>query len=236
VLFTNPGNSVLGMSNFKDTILDDEAMSLLDTDSAPYTASYKPDDPAGLAKLDGRDLYGTWTLQITDTSRNKQVGTLVNWTLIVDYAPIAAPASLSAGTGQQGVSAAPTTDQPVSVFAGLVMNGNNTSGDAVNATAGLSDVNVAGHSDSLISAAYASPTGLSDPGRSNLVYGGPNGPGIAPATGTAIPRTRRPIAATTAAISVSTPALDQAIEALQLDTPAAILVPDLVRPHRRRSG
>jgi hypothetical protein len=51
------------------------------------------------------------------SDRNKQVGTLVEWTLAVDYAPIVAPASLGVATapgiGQQVTPRAAATDRPL---------------------------------------------------------------------------------------------------------------------------
>ncbi len=75
-LFTDVG----GMSdNFTDTTLDDEAGQSITEGSAPFTGSFRPE--GSLADFDGKDIGGTWTLEVTDDWEN-DVGTLESWCLI----------------------------------------------------------------------------------------------------------------------------------------------------------
>ncbi len=82
-LFTNVGESGV---NFEDTVLDDEASVSITEGSAPFTGSYRPE--GSLAELSGRNISGTWTLEITDDSQ-RFTGTLNSWSLIADLADIA---------------------------------------------------------------------------------------------------------------------------------------------------
>ena len=82
-LFTNVGESGV---NFEDTVLDDEAPVSITEGSAPFTGSYRPE--GNLAELDGQNIYGTWTLEITDDSQRFS-GTLNSWSLIADLANVA---------------------------------------------------------------------------------------------------------------------------------------------------
>lgn len=82
-LFTDVGGSG---DNFEDTILDDEASTSIANGSAPFAGSYKPEGK--LSDLNGRNIFGTWTLEITDDSWLSS-GTLNSWSLIVDVADIA---------------------------------------------------------------------------------------------------------------------------------------------------
>lgn len=66
--------------NFRGTILDDEASRPLSLGSAPFVGSYKPAQT--LSTLYGRNMSGTWTLQVyDDVGRN--VGRLNSWSLII---------------------------------------------------------------------------------------------------------------------------------------------------------
>jgi subtilisin-like proprotein convertase family protein len=79
-LFTDVGG--LG-DNFTDTILDDEAPLLITGGSAPFTGTYRPE--GRLSDLIGKDIHGTWTLEVTDDSLLSS-GTLNSWSLFVDVA------------------------------------------------------------------------------------------------------------------------------------------------------
>ena len=79
-LFSDVGGNGDG---FYDTILDDEATTLIQDGSAPFSGSYRP--IGDLSLLEGELLTGTWTLEIAD-DRNNEVGTLLNWSLIVEHA------------------------------------------------------------------------------------------------------------------------------------------------------
>ncbi len=79
-LFTDVG----GLSdNFTDTILDDEAGMSITEGSAPFTGTYRPEGK--LSELIGRDVHGTWTLEVTDDSILNS-GTLNHWSVIVTVA------------------------------------------------------------------------------------------------------------------------------------------------------
>ncbi len=64
--------------NFRNTILDDQALVNIGQGSAPFPGSYLPEQP--LSAFNGQDAQGTWTLRITDLASG-QVGTLRNWQL-----------------------------------------------------------------------------------------------------------------------------------------------------------
>ena len=74
-------------AHLTNTMFSDSASSLISTGSAPYTGIFKPTDPAGLAKLIGKNLAGTWTLHVTDTAAGV-AGTLVSWSLATSSAVI----------------------------------------------------------------------------------------------------------------------------------------------------
>jgi large repetitive protein len=73
-------------ANFTDTVFDDSAKTSIAAGTAPFTGSYQPiglsEVPVmpGLSSLIGKVADGTWTLQITNTSRTT-AGVLVNWSL-----------------------------------------------------------------------------------------------------------------------------------------------------------
>ena len=64
--------------NFTDTVFDDNAAMPIDKGIAPFNASYRPVD--GLAALKGKQLRGTWTLEVVDSSTGN-VGTIDSWSL-----------------------------------------------------------------------------------------------------------------------------------------------------------
>jgi subtilisin-like proprotein convertase family protein len=68
--------------NFLDTILDDEAAVSIFSGTAPFTGSYRPEDP--LSAFDGEDPNGVWQLQVTD-DQGGDAGTLSLWQLYVTY-------------------------------------------------------------------------------------------------------------------------------------------------------
>ena len=77
-LFTDVGG--LG-DNFADTILDSDADLPLTEGSAPFAGTYRPE--GNLSDLVGKDVHGTWTLEVTDDSALSS-GTLNHWSVIVD--------------------------------------------------------------------------------------------------------------------------------------------------------
>jgi subtilisin-like proprotein convertase family protein len=66
-------------ANFTDTILDDQAFDPITTAGAPFTGRFRPAE--ALAALAGKELRGTWTLEVTDGTGNN-AGTLVSWALL----------------------------------------------------------------------------------------------------------------------------------------------------------
>ena len=52
--------------NFIDTIFDSEAAESITSGQAPYTGSYRPE--GNLAELYGKEMSGTWTLEVTFTA------------------------------------------------------------------------------------------------------------------------------------------------------------------------
>ena len=73
-------------ADFNDTVLDDEASVSIVDGSAPFSSIFKPE--GRLADFDGKNIYGTWTLEVTDDS-NGTSGTLNSWSLITDLTDIA---------------------------------------------------------------------------------------------------------------------------------------------------
>ena len=74
-LFTRIGG---GGDNFTGTIFDSEAATPIAAGLAPYTGRFRPQD--SLAPLYGRDVRGTWRLEVTDSS-SIDTGSLTNFTL-----------------------------------------------------------------------------------------------------------------------------------------------------------
>jgi len=86
-LFTNRPSSL--EYDVTDATFDDSAAAMIPTSSssAPYTGTWKPEDPAGLAKLIGEQAQGTWLLNVVDDNSSDSFGaTLVRWSLDVDAA------------------------------------------------------------------------------------------------------------------------------------------------------
>jgi subtilisin-like proprotein convertase family protein len=81
-LFTDVGGS---QDDFNDTILDDQALQAITEGSAPFTGSYRPEE--SLDALIGKDINGSWALEITDDSWFGS-GTLNSWSLTIDKADI----------------------------------------------------------------------------------------------------------------------------------------------------
>ncbi len=70
--------------NFHNTILDDEATVSITSGAAPFTGRFRP--MGSLAVLDGMNIAGTWTLEITDDA-TADTGTLNAWSLFIDVDP-----------------------------------------------------------------------------------------------------------------------------------------------------
>jgi subtilisin-like proprotein convertase family protein len=81
-LFTDVGGS---QDDFIDTILDDQALQSITEGAAPFTGSYRPE--GSLDALVGKDIQGSWVLEITDDSWFGS-GTLNSWSLTIDKADV----------------------------------------------------------------------------------------------------------------------------------------------------
>lgn len=67
--------------NFTGTRLDDDAGASVRTATAPFTGRFRPEHP--LFVFNGKGPNGTWTLEVTDDTRNGLKGTLVSWSLTI---------------------------------------------------------------------------------------------------------------------------------------------------------
>ena len=52
--------------NFTNTVFDDEAATAIGAGAAPFTGSFRPEEP--LSAFDGKPVNGTWTLRIADVA------------------------------------------------------------------------------------------------------------------------------------------------------------------------
>ena len=114
-------------NNFTRTILDDEAAQSISAGTAPFTGSFRPEQP--LSRFDGQSARGTWQLRVQDWYRGDQ-GLINGWSLVVDPVEPNLPPVVNdqtftiaenspAGTGVGTVSASdPNTDE--SLTFGLV--------------------------------------------------------------------------------------------------------------------
>ncbi|MFC1635926.1 M4 family metallopeptidase [Planctomycetota bacterium] len=67
-------------SDFRDTVIDDDAILSISEGIAPFTGSYQPEQPLTLRNLYGTNIEGMWTLEITDDKLNER-GILNSWSL-----------------------------------------------------------------------------------------------------------------------------------------------------------
>ncbi len=81
-LFSGIGGS---SDNFDNTIFDNEALQSIADGTAPFAGSYRPE--GDLDTLIGKEIHGTWTLEITDDGWNSS-GTLESWSLITELANV----------------------------------------------------------------------------------------------------------------------------------------------------
>jgi subtilisin-like proprotein convertase family protein len=70
-------------ANFTNTVLNDEAASPIATGSAPFTGTFRPEQP--LAAFQGRPAAGTWTLRVSDQAAGN-VGSIVGFEVEITYA------------------------------------------------------------------------------------------------------------------------------------------------------
>jgi uncharacterized delta-60 repeat protein len=90
----------LDRDNFTNTVLDDEANQSISAGSAPFTGSFRPEEP--LSAFDGFDPNGVWTLKIQDTF-DTEGGQLNAWSLA-----ISGPSEPSAVSGPDGTYSFPS--------------------------------------------------------------------------------------------------------------------------------
>jgi subtilisin-like proprotein convertase family protein len=89
-------------SNFTNTTFDDEAMISIKNGIAPYTGSFKPEQP--LSTYDVKEVTGNWILKVQDDAVS-QVGTLQNWCITINYF------DLSVGIAETSIEKAIMLDQ-----------------------------------------------------------------------------------------------------------------------------
>ena len=82
VLVSNPGGTNNFRDNFTNTTFDDEAATEINSGTAPYTGSFRPESPALLSALDGTVANGTWQLRVHDF-QSPDEGTLTGWSLTI---------------------------------------------------------------------------------------------------------------------------------------------------------
>ncbi len=83
-LITDRGSSL--EFDITEATFDDDAEVIMPILSsyAPYTGTWKPEDPMGLARLNGEDANGIWQLNVVDDSSSASGGArLVSWSLDV---------------------------------------------------------------------------------------------------------------------------------------------------------
>ncbi len=72
--------------NYTNTVFDDAAAVSITTGTAPFTGTYRPQQP--LSVLNGKQALGNWTLHITDDA-NTDEGNLLNWSVeLCSNAPV----------------------------------------------------------------------------------------------------------------------------------------------------
>jgi subtilisin-like proprotein convertase family protein len=83
-LFTEVGGNG---DHFTNTILDGDVGTSITSGTAPFTGTFRPEGNLNL--FDGQMLAGQWRLEVTD-DQNQQTGTLVSWSITIEYQPPAA--------------------------------------------------------------------------------------------------------------------------------------------------
>jgi subtilisin-like proprotein convertase family protein len=71
-------------NNFTDTIFDDEADTPIGSGSAPFTGSFRPEQPLSAAA--GINATGDWVLEVVDDA-GQDTGSLDDWMLMLTYPP-----------------------------------------------------------------------------------------------------------------------------------------------------
>lgn len=73
--------------NLTDATFDDDAAAILSILSGdePYTGRWRPQEAGGLALLNGREVFGTWLLNVIDSTNSNTGGSnLIRWSLDID--------------------------------------------------------------------------------------------------------------------------------------------------------
>ena len=81
-LFANIGSF---HDNFTNTTFDDSASVSIDSASAPYTGTFRPEE--SLAAFNNENAQGTWTLEVEDDSSG-DVGVLNSWSITIKTAGV----------------------------------------------------------------------------------------------------------------------------------------------------
>src|SRR5262249_34412066 len=95
----------LSGDNFTNTLLDDTAATFIGDGTAPFTGSFRPEEPRAAFK--GKNARGTWQLWAED-QQAQDSGKINSWSLIIDAAASATAASLSDLDGVKGMEEAAT--------------------------------------------------------------------------------------------------------------------------------
>ncbi len=116
-LITPAGTSILlsdqrgdDGDNYEQTVFDDEAEASIAAGLPPFTGSFRPEKPLGLA--DGINAAGDWKLKVVDLGPT-DFGTIDDWTLLLSYA------------GACGVSAVHEDETPTDGCSGTGAGGAN---------------------------------------------------------------------------------------------------------------
>lgn len=78
-------------NNFINTVFDDQALTAIGGGGAPFTGSFRPEDP--LSVFNGQDAFGIWTLSISDQA-GLDSGALYAWSLNISSNPVPEPATM----------------------------------------------------------------------------------------------------------------------------------------------
>ncbi len=70
--------------NYTNTVFDDQATATIASGTAPFTGSFKPDNP--LSVINGLAAAGAWQLKVVDAA-NSDTGSIQNWSLNFTYQP-----------------------------------------------------------------------------------------------------------------------------------------------------
>jgi subtilisin-like proprotein convertase family protein len=71
--------------NFTDTVLDDSALTSITNGTAPFTGSFRPQQP--LSTFIDEDPFGVWKLELTDDASGDS-GVLTDWSLTINYTDV----------------------------------------------------------------------------------------------------------------------------------------------------